>query len=273
MGLELGFPNDPWSGELELSEVQSNYESAVGFETRTGIRRISPTIAYTARPRGNRLIRRFQFSNDVNWILDSDDGRLLNRDFSITPFLMELNSQDTIQFRVLPSYELLEHDFRISRGITLPAANHYAFTRYRLQATTASRRVLAVSPTVEWGGFYSGDRRRLALNLDVRVRPGIIFYSSAEWNKVDLAEGGFQTRLYRGIVETQFSPWMSLVNNVQFDTQSSILGWQSRFRWILKPGNDLYFVYLHNWLDDPLLARFATLDHRASSKLLYTHRF
>jgi len=273
MGLELGFPNDPWSGELELSEVQSNYESAVGFETRNGIRRISPTIAYTARPRGNRLIRRFQFSNDVNWILDSDDGRLLNRDVSITAFLMELNSQDTIQFRVLPSYELLEDDFRISPGITLPAAGHYSFTRYRLQATTASRRVLAVSPTVEWGGFYSGDRRRLALNLDVRVRPGIIFYSSAEWNKVDLAEGGFQTRLYRGIVETQFSPWLSLVNNMQFDTQSSILGWQSRFRWILKPGNDLYFVYLHNWLDDPLLARFATLDHRASSKLLYTHRF
>jgi hypothetical protein len=273
MGLELGFPNDPWSGELELSEVQSNYESAVGFETRNGIRRISPTIAYTARPSRNRLIRRFQFSNDVNWILDSDDGRLLNRDVSITAFLMELNSQDTIQFRVLPSYELLEEDFRISPGITLPAAGHYSFTRYRLQATTASRRVLAVSPTVEWGGFYSGDRRRLALNLDVRVRPGIIFYSSAEWNKVDLAEGGFQTRLYRGIVETQFSPWLSLVNNVQFDTQSSILGWQSRFRWILEPGNDLYFVYLHNWLDDPLLARFATLDHRASSKLLYTHRF
>jgi hypothetical protein len=174
---------------------------------------------------------------------------------------------------VLPSYELLENDFRISPGITLPALRHYSFTRYRLLATTASRRVLAVSPIAEWGGFYSGDRRRLALNLDVRMRPGVIFYLSTEWNKVDLAEGSFQTKLYRGIAETQFSPWMSLVNNVQFDTQSSILGWQSRFRWILKPGNDLYFVYLHNWLDDPLLARFATLDHRASSKLLYTHRF
>jgi hypothetical protein len=273
MGLELGFPNDPWSGELELSEVQTNYDAAVGFATRTGIRRISPTIAYTARPRQHPLIRRFQFANDVNWILDSDDNRMLNRDFNITAFLMELNSQDTIQFRVLPSYELLESNFSISPGITLPAGRDYSSTRYRLQATTASRRVLAVSPTVEWGGFYSGTRRRLALNLDVRVRPGVIFYSSTEWNKVDLAEGSFQTRLYRGIAETQFSPWMSLVNNVQFDTQSRILGWQSRFRWILKPGNDLYFVYLHNWLDDPLLARFATLDHRASSKLLYTHRF
>jgi hypothetical protein len=25
-------------------------------------------------------------------------------------------------------------------------------------------------------------------------------------------------------------------------TQSAVLGWQSRFRWIVKPGSDLYFV-------------------------------
>ena len=63
------------------------------------------------------------------------------------------------------------------------------------------------------------------------------------------------------------------MNNFQFDTQSSVLGWQSRFRWIMKPGNDLYVVYTHNWLDDPLLSRFSTLDKRVASKVLYTHRF
>ena len=273
VGLEIGFPNDPWSGELELSQVDSNYDAAVGFAARTGIRRISPTIAYTMRPRQHPLIRRFQVGSDVSWLFNSDDDQLLDRDVNITAFLMELHTQDTVQLRVLPSYERLQNDFRISRGITLPAGRHYDVTRYRLQATTASRRVLAVSPTLEWGGFYSGDRRRLALNVDVRMRPGVIFYLSTEWNKVNLAEGRFETTLYRGIAEAQFSPWMSLVNNVQFDTQSRVLGWQSRFRWILQPGNDLYFVYLHNWLDDPLLARFATLDRRASSKLLYTHRF
>ena len=54
---------------------------------------------------------------------------------------------------------------------------------------------------------------------------------------------------------------------------SRVLGWQSRYRWILTPGNDLYVVYTHNWVDDPLLDRFGTLDRRATSKVLYTHRF
>jgi hypothetical protein len=62
------------------------------------------------------------------------------------------------------------------------------------------------------------------------------------------------------------------VNSFQFDSQSRVLGWQGRFRWILRPGNDLYFVYTHNWLDNPLLG-FNTLDRRASTKGIYTHRF
>ena len=113
----------------------------------------------------------------------------------------------------------------------------------------------------------------MAVDLNVRAHPGLIFYLSSEWNRIDLAEGRFYTRLFRGIAETQFSPWLSLVNNVQFDTQSSVLGWQSRFRWILRPGNDLYFVYTHNWLEDALSRRFATLDRRVASKILYTYRF
>ena len=66
---------------------------------------------------------------------------------------------------------------------------------------------------------------------------------------------------------------MALVNSIQYDTQSAVIGWQSRFRWILTPGNDLYIVYTHNWLDDPVLNRFATLDKRAASKILHTYRF
>jgi len=54
---------------------------------------------------------------------------------------------------------------------------------------------------------------------------------------------------------------------------SRVMGWQSRFRWIVRPGNDLYVVYTHNWLEDPSLDRFVSLDRRAASKVLYTQRF
>ena len=111
------------------------------------------------------------------------------------------------------------------------------------------------------------------MNLTIRARPGVIIGFQGQWNSVKLREGSFSTQLYRLNAETQFSPYIALVNNIQYDSQSAALGWQSRFRWILTPGNDLYVVYTHNWLEEPQLNRFSTLDKRLASKVLYTYRF
>src|SRR6185503_16096893 len=100
---------------------------------------------------------------------------------------------------------------------------------------TADRRLLSVRPRVEWGHFYSGNRRELSMTVNVRPRPGLLFSVAGEQNHVNLAEGEFYTRLYRFVTETQLIPFVSLVNNIQYDSQSSLLGWQSRFRWILRP--------------------------------------
>jgi len=126
---------------------------------------------------------------------------------------------------------------------------------------------------VETGSFYSGDRDQLIVDTAFRPRTGIVLYLYGEWNKIALPEGHFTTRLYRTILDTQFNPWVQLSNNIQYDSVSRVMGWQSRFRWILRPGDDLYFVYTHNWLDDPVQSRFITQDRRAASKILYTYRF
>jgi hypothetical protein len=41
----------------------------------------------------------------------------------------------------------------------------------------------------------------------------------------------------------------------------------------MRPGNDLYVVYTHNWLENPVLDRFSSLDRRLASKVLYTYRY
>jgi hypothetical protein len=66
---------------------------------------------------------------------------------------------------------------------------------------------------------------------------------------------------------------MAVVNNIQYDTVSGVLGWQARYRWIMRPGNDLYLVYTHNWREDVVTSRFASIDRKFASKVLYTHRF
>ena len=52
---------------------------------------------------------------------------------------------------------------------------------------------------------------------------------------------------------------------------SSIVGWQSRLRWIVNPGNDIYVVYGDDWLNSP--TGFLTVNRSLTTKINYTHRF
>jgi hypothetical protein len=70
---------------------------------------------------------------------------------------------------------------------------------------------------------------------------------------------------------TQPSPWISFNNNIQYDNVTNGIGWQARFRWTLTPGNDVFVVYSHNWIDDP--TGIYTNDRTAATKLVFTRRF
>lgn len=50
-----------------------------------------------------------------------------------------------------------------------------------------------------------------------------------------------------------------------------MLGWQSRFRWTVKPGNDVYVVWLNNWLDTS--TGLTPVDRNAAMKAVYNYGF
>jgi hypothetical protein len=95
-----------------------------------------------------------------------------------------------------------------------------------------------------------------------------------EWNRVELPQGSLSTSLIRAVFNTQLNPRLSPAHNVQFDSVSRVLDWQSRFRWILKPGDDIYLVYGHDWIDSS--NGLVTLNHSMTSKVIHapllTHR-
>jgi hypothetical protein len=270
-GFRLDYPNELWDARISVRELQPGYNPAVGFVDRRNIRFYNPAIAFIPRPARHRFIRNFILETN-NRILTDLDNRLLTRTLNMRFLDVYFHSGDNLRVSVTPTYERLERDFEISPGIVLPNGSAYHFTRYTALVSTASRRTVSGSAQFENGSFYSGDRRDVVLSLGLRPRAGVLMNVSHEWNRVELAEGRFTTRVFRFNGATQLSPWISFVNNVQFDSVSRILGWQSRFRWILRPGNDLYFVYLQNWLNDPVHGRL-TLDRSATTKALYTHRF
>jgi hypothetical protein len=70
------------------------------------------------------------------------------------------------------------------------------------------------------------------------------------------------------------SPWLAFRNLVQYDTASKDLSLQSRLRWILEPGRELFLVGVLGWdrpqgVDGPLVPE----DQEVAVKLVYTIRF
>jgi hypothetical protein len=271
-GATLQYPNDLWNGRIDAKEVQENFDPAVGFVLRRAYRQYSQAVEYGPRPPNHRYVRQVTIGGSLETVTDLHND-LLKRTIVVQPAQLQLHSQDNLRITAIRQYERLDTPFAITPEITLPLGAAYTFQRYRLFVSTANRRALSVNSSYEFGGFYSGTRVEQQVNLNVRVRPGLFFFLTGQWNDVELPEGNFTTRLYRLVAEEQFSPFIAVTNNIQYDSQSGVLGWQSRFRWIITPGNDLYVVYTHNWRDDVLLDRFSTLDKRLASKILYTYRF
>jgi hypothetical protein len=277
-GVDVSYPNDVWELSARFQEVQKHYDPALGFTPRRDYRQYTPEIRWNPRPVSSR-IRRFGFGVQPQLLTDMNN-RMESSSVSMQLVRVELHSGDNAEFWAAPGYERLRTDFEIAPGIVLPAGASYRFTRYGASLNTANRRIVALRPRVEWGTFFSGTRQEYEIGVGVRPRPGVTLNASYQLNRVALAEGKFDTRLFRVVADTQFSPFVYLVNNVQYDSVSRVLGWQSRFRWTLTPGNDMFLVYTHNWLDNPaggpLMpqgAGYRTLDRRVASKVVYTKRF
>lgn len=275
-GATLAYPNDRWNANFDVRTVEANFNPAVGFITRNAYRRYVPYVNFGPRPRNNRVVRQYNFSvtGDIQTTLDN---RQVARNFTIKLFESELAANDRFGVLLVPHSERLDSPFNINispgRRVTLPRGAAYDFLRYQVNWRTSNRRMIAFDGRYEAGDFYAGTRKEFVSNVTFRILPGVFVYTTAEFNSIDLPQARFNTRLYRVVPELQFTPYLTWVNTVQYDTVSGVAGWQSRFRWIVRPGNDIYVVYTHNWLDDPLLAQFATQDRRLSTKALYTYRF
>jgi hypothetical protein len=89
-----------------------------------------------------------------------------------------------------------------------------------------------------------------------------------------LPEGHFIARIFTSSVSYAASPSLSLSHLVQYDNRSRNLGWQSRVRWTLRPGNDFFFAFNQGWIqEDGGNLRFRTADRKISAKFQYSVRF
>jgi hypothetical protein len=270
-GWDASVSRDPYSAEVSFKEVQPAYDAAVGFTPRRNYRNWNPEINWSPRFANHRWIRGLQLRADAD-INTNLRNHVIDRNLSLTPMELEFHSGDSIEMQLFKQTENLDEDFEISDGVLLPAGSSFDWLRYQLGYDGAEHRVVSGRVEYSFGDFWNGERKELSLDLTMRPRAGLSVHVSAEFNDVDLPQGSFTTKLYQLDARTQFSPWISLSNNVQYDTDSNELGWQLRFRWIQRPGDDVFFIWTQNW-HEGIGTRFESLDRRGVAKIVRTIRF
>lgn len=270
-GGRINFPNQPWNAHVSYREFGVNYDPAVGFAPRIGFRRLQPSITYNPLIDKSNLIRELSWQYYFEYLMD-----MLWKPATVNHRLrllgVRFETGDVFQFQVNHNYEYLDKPFDILRnGEFVIAPGDYTNVGYNIQLQTAGFRRVGGTFVFERSGFWTGNQT--LISADLFVRPFIGLNMTASWinSQVRLAEGSFDTHLIRLITAYDFSPWISVNFNIQYDNVTGYLGTNSRFAWIIDPGNTLFFVYNHNWQN--YQERLVSMESGTNVKLAYTFRF
>jgi hypothetical protein len=268
-GGKLDYPNDLWDAALTFKQIDDDFRPALGFVSRTGIRKTNAKVDFMPRP-GRAGVRQLFLEASVQYVTDLD-GRTLDWMFIGAPIGLETESGDALRLEWVPQFERLDEPFEIQDGILIPAGD-YRYTAWIAEVETAERRRWVASLEARWGSFYDGELTRLEAALALKPSPHLVVSAEAEWGWGTLPAGEFTTQILAGRVELAVNPNLAWSNLVQYDSDSRELGFQSRLRWRVRPGSDVFVVFNRGWVREEDGSYRGYFD-RGSAKVQHTFRF
>jgi hypothetical protein len=267
-GIEFAYPNDLVNMRMGHMQVQENFVAGTGFVPRPGVRESYGELLFGPRP-GRWGILQVQGGTGLDHI-SGFSGRLLTREWNLTPLHLRFLSGEEIGYRIYDTYEYLTEPFPIYQDYIIPPGS-YDFLYHTLFLHTAVRRRIWGALDYRFGGFYNGSRKEVQLKAGCQVIVPLFLGGELVRNEVSSSDGGFIATIYRLNLNILFTPDITLYNFVQYDSQSGRLGLQSRFQWIIKPGREIFLVW-NSIAQDPY-ERFQLEEASARLKVKFTLRF
>jgi hypothetical protein len=266
-GFKFGYPNDHIDWGIGFTHIDEDYDAALGFVPRAGIREFFGNWRYRWRP--NSIIRRID--SGVNAFVVTDlDHNVESEDFTLQVITVEFETGDQISFSYDFEREVLDSGFTISEGVTIPAGD-YDWNRWNLSASTDASRPIRAGGFVRGGGFFSGDRFDVGVDAEWRASKHLFVGVEYEQSDIDLAEGDFITRIGRVRLNVFLTPDLSWTTFAQYDNVSRSMGMNSKVRWIFEPGSELFVVVNQGFDVDG--SDFRSTFTELTSKIGWTFRF
>lgn len=271
----VGFPTkEGWEGGLQIQEVEENFDPALGFANRTGVRLYGGELAFRRILTGKNWIRELYHQIEASRWEFLDTGRVQSQELQFNVLNMRSNQGDFMRIDyslqkegLLPGEQPLD-----DLGIIIPAGE-YSFERYGSFIRTASYRKFSFQLRIDDGGWFNGDRFQLRPEIEWTPNEHLRFKLEYDWNRFDFPGVSAITRQISLENEIAFNSKLALVTLAQFDNISDDLGINTRLRYNVAAGKDLWFVLNHNMQRDPIDDRFHSTESVAAVKVRYTFRY
>ena len=263
-GVKVEFPNDKYRWLVSAEVLENDFNPALGFANRVGIRDFKAEMRRRWRPSSSLVLTAdTKIAGRLVTGLSSEieSGR-------VTWTVADLANSvgDAVRFQYLHRFEFVQTAFSnldISNG-------RYHFDEGEIRFTLSKNRRLGGEIVVAAGTFFDGSRTRARADLIFRfsrfVQTGVVY----RIDDIRLPDGDELIQVLGVTMNLLFTPDISWVTLVQFDNVTDSIGINSRMRWIIEDGREIFLV-LNQGLDvsDGLRAgRTAPLV-----KLQWTFRF
>jgi hypothetical protein len=243
-GADIAYPNDFLYFSLGHYEVAENFVAGIGFVPRTNIKSSYGNFSLGPRPNAWGILQ-IKSGAGFNYMTNFDNV-MVTRVVNLSPLGIRFKSGEELYYSVSEQYEFLKDTFHIFKGFSIPP-NEYTFWYHNVQFLTAGSRNLAGAVSVGTGDFYNGRKEDMRLTVNYKVAVPLFIGANYAINRVTLPEGDFTARIYQLNANILFSPTVTLYNYFQYDNASRKTGWQSRFQWIVKPGNEVILAWTSGW--------------------------
>jgi len=267
-GVNLAYPNDRYNAAVGFTQIGDDFNPALGFLNRWGIRQYDADFRYRIRP--SRLLRSIDTGFETEFVTNrSNDLESMILTFNLLQ--LENNPGDKIKFSYVRDEErLLREPFEVHPGVVIPLGT-YSFSRYGIRLETSNGRPVRGIAEIIWGTFYNGHLRQANATLELRPSRYVFLAFQYEQNDGRLRQGSFTQRLARIRFNLAFTPQISWTNVLQYDNVAHSMGLNSIFRWEIEPGQEFFLVLNHGW--DQEDSRFHSMRKDVGAKVRWTFRF
>lgn len=237
-GLSVVLPNEPWNQFNRFKQVDTNFDPALGFVARAGIREYTNITKYRQRfsssfLRWNEWCLWAYGVTDLNNKLKTGEVGFYGAAFT--------EAGDYFQLEWWMDKEVVDTPFQLPKAIVVPRGDYTSHT-FHTNLTTNPGRFIAIGFDGRYEEFFGGHRVQTDTTLNFNPNETYTFSLRHVMQDLKMPNGNVTVQVASIDSAVNFTPDMQLRGQLQYDNISKALELSARYRWEFEPGSELLVV-------------------------------